>query len=50
MRNRYKFCTELQYMGKRQVANVGVLLTVNKKITLMNNSESNQSYSNQASS
>lgn len=34
MRNTYKLCTQLQYMGQRQVANVGVLLTVNTKTLL----------------
>lgn len=29
MRDTYELCTKLQYMGKRQVANIGVFFTVN---------------------
>lgn len=41
MRDAYQLCTELQYMGERQVANVGVLLTVNTNTLLETCSESN---------
>lgn len=37
--NTYELCTELQYMGERQVANVGVLLTVNTRTLFYNSSE-----------